>query len=316
VSMPTVAEYLPKVEAATTTESVSVFAPYWRYMVEGFPPERSGETSNVYAFGSLRLDEVEASAMEAASLLARKHAIKRARDRSGLSAQEHYVAAARRFFDRAVKDRHLGYNPAREVKKPKRNAPLRRALSNEELRDLWRVAATTGSDPKLDVLLCAFHLETGARREGALNLRWDYIKPTSKVVVLDEKFAKKRDQPVSGRLLRALQAHAMERVGPGIKPFDQVFRYKNGTPLTRRRYNSLFERVQRELGWAAEMGCSIHALRTTAITNIEKVSGSYSLAQEFAGHARQRPTDTYITVTLDDVRRAVGILTGEHDPTF
>jgi integrase len=314
--MPTVAEYLPKVEAATSDESVSVFAPYWRYMVEGFPPPpRSGSETNVYAFGGLPLDAVEASAMEAASRLARKHAVRRARDRDGLSAQEHYVAAARRFFDRAVQDRHLDYNPAQHVKKPRRNPPLRRALSNSELRDLWHVAATTGSDPAGDLLILRFHLETGARREGALNLRWDYIKPTSKLVVLDEKFAKKRDQPVSSRLLASLQAHALERVGPDIKPTDQVFRYKNGTPLTRRRYNSLFERVQRELGWAAEMGCSIHALRTTAVTNIEKVS-SYAVAQVFAGHARQRPTDTYITVTLDDVRRAVGILTGEHDPSF
>ena len=49
--------------------------------------------------------------------------------------------------------------------------PSRRRLDHPEIEELVNAVRTTSNDPDLDLLLIRFHLESGARREGALNLR-------------------------------------------------------------------------------------------------------------------------------------------------
>jgi len=75
------------------------------------------------------------------------------------------------------------------------------------LRALFRLGAaaglidtvrTTSRDPDLDLLVLRFHLESGARREGALNLRRGDIDMRRATVWLREKGGE-REQPVSPR---------------------------------------------------------------------------------------------------------------------
>jgi integrase len=63
------------------------------------------------------------------------------------------------------------------VKKPRRPASRRRGFSDEELSQLFEVTRSGGDDPVLDSLLLRFHLETGARRGGALALRRRDLDP-------------------------------------------------------------------------------------------------------------------------------------------
>jgi site-specific recombinase XerD len=74
-------------------------------------------------------------------------------------------------------------------------------------------------------------------------------------------------------------------------------------PLTRRRYNSLFERVQDALPWAARLGVSVHWLRHTTLTDISNAAGS-RVAALYAGHEERSVTDVYTVPTFDDLRRA------------
>jgi integrase len=57
-------------------------------------------------------------------------------------------------------------------------------------------------------LLTEFHLETGARREGALNLALDDLDERRSTVWLHEKFSKEREQPISPSLLARIKALA------------------------------------------------------------------------------------------------------------
>jgi len=75
-------------------------------------------------------------------------------------------------------------------------------------------ARTTSNDPDLDLLVLRFHLESGARREGALNVRVGDLDARRATVWLREKGDSEREQPVSPSLLALLERHAEARGRP------------------------------------------------------------------------------------------------------
>lgn len=85
-------------------------------------------------------------------------------------AAEHLIGALRCLYRHAVADGLIAAerNPAIAVAKPRRLASTRRALPDECLVEINQVAASTGNDPDLDMLLLRLHTETACRRGGAL----------------------------------------------------------------------------------------------------------------------------------------------------
>lgn len=170
----------------------------------------------------------------------------------------------------------------------------------------------TSADPDLDLLLVRFHLESGARREGALNLTLDRIDTHRCTVWLLEKFDAKREQPISPPLVAALEDHASGRGAcSGEHP---VLRSSTGRPITRRRYNTLFERAQAHLDWTKHTPVTAHVLRHTALTRVERLAG-FAVAARFAGHSNSLSvTGTYIKAGISEVAAAIQTLTGERHP--
>jgi len=300
----TVAEYLPKVRNAATDGKRKTYATYWRYLVE-----QHGEKS---------LSDVKTSTLQALSLYAKTHAVKRSNSRNGTSAQESCVSALRCFFALAVADGLIEKSPGAAMKKPTRQPSDRRAFSDEEVVTLYTVTSTGGDDPVLDTLLLRFHLETGARRGGALALRRRDLNVARQCVRLREKNEKQREQPVSKTLLDALIEHCDAR--GARSPEDAVFRHRPkrgrnaGIAITRRRYNTLVGRWGKSIPWVQELGVSIHWCRHHATSSIERIAG-YGVARAFAGHSGgDEVTTTYIKANLGEVARAVAIYTGEPHP--
>jgi integrase len=160
-------------------------------------------------------------------------------------------------------------------------------------------------------LLIRFHLESGARREGALNLRLRDLDGRRSTVWLREKFGIEREQPISPSLLRALESHSSTRGATAAE--NSVLRGRSGRPITRRRYNTVFDRARTCLPWAERTPVSAHVLRHTAITAIERHAG-FAVAQAFAGHSASSVTGTYTRARLAEVAAAVAALTGETHP--
>jgi integrase len=140
------------------------------------------------------------------------------------------------------------------VAKPRRRASSRPALPEARLAEINQVAATTGDDPALDTLLLRFHTETACRRGGALSVRRIDLDPVQCLVRLREKGGTERWQPVSPTLMRHLLAHWDERGDGDAASNGQLLRYRNGQPLTRRRYDTLWRRVGRHLPWVVTQG--------------------------------------------------------------
>ena len=300
----TVAEYLPQVQDASTDGKKKTYATYWRLLVA--------------KHGNKPVADITTSTLEALALYAKRNAVQRSNSRNGTSAQENCVAALRCYFALAVADGLIESNPASAVKKPSRTPSDRRSFTDDEVATLYMVTSTGGDDPILDTLLLRFHLETGARRAGALALRCRDLDARRQCIRLREKNEKQRWQPVSKTLLDALYEHCDAR--GSVSPEDTVFRHRPergqnvGVPVTRRRYNTLVERWGKSIPWVRELGVSIHWCRHHAISSIERIAG-YGVARAFAGHSGVgEVTTTYIKAQLPEVARAVAIYTGETHP--
>jgi integrase len=242
-------------------------------------------------------------------------AVARARRRrpgcDGRASEEACVTALRALFGRAELGGFVVRSPAAGLVKPRRRASRRRPLDDTETRELVDAVRATSRDPDLDLLVVRFHLESGARREGALGLRLRDLDRRRSTAWLREKFSAEREQPLAPSLLDALVDHATGRGATGGE--DHVFRTAAGRPISRRHYNTLFDRARTALVWAARTPVSAHALRHTAITAVARVAG-YPVAQAFAGHAPPSVTGSYMRVGIGEIAAAVAVLTDEAHP--
>lgn len=242
---------------------------------------------------------------------ARARAQARRPDSMGRASAETCVAALRALYARAVAAGIAVTNPAAMLTKPRRVRSRRRALGDREVGELVDAVRTTSRDPDLDLLLLRFHLESGARRQGALGLRNRDLDPLRSTVWLREKNGDEREQPISPSLLRHLARFSLQR-GEG-QPDEPIFRTVDGAPLSARRYDTLFARARPALPGLGRVPVSAHVLRHTAITAIGRIGG-YPAAQAFAGHTAPTVTGRYLHASLVEVAAAVAIMTGEAHP--
>jgi integrase len=301
VQMPTVAEYLPQVIAAAGPGARRTYGNYWTRMAA--------------LWGDRRLDAIAATDIEALQRDAAATAVSRRNGRGGRHAGEHVIAATRAFFVRAIADGLIAAaaSPAHQIAKPRRLPTARRALTPRELGEINQVARTSGNDAILDALLLRLHTETACRRGGALTLRRIDLDPDQGLVRLREKGETLRWQPISLDLASHLVDHADNR--GAVLASDQLLRYRDGRPLTSRRYDHLWKRIGDRLPWVAAQGISTHWLRHTTLTWVERNFG-YGIARAYAGHTDKAgpATTTYIKADLQAVATALAALTGQPRP--
>ncbi|MFG1928756.1 tyrosine-type recombinase/integrase [Cryptosporangium sp. NPDC048952] len=295
---PTFAEYVPVVSAAVRAGTRRVYGSYWKKLV--------------FHWGDRRIDEPTPSEIKTLTEYIRTHVAHRRNARGGSSAAEHFIAALRCLYKQAIDDGLIGEaeNPAKRVEKPRRPPSTRRAVAHDRLAEINEIVATTGNDPELDTLLVRLHT---CRRGGALALRPCDLDVTQCLIRLREKGETTRWQPVSPTLMSFLVRHAEER---GASHEGQLLRYRDGRPITYRRYDRLWARVREHLPWAAALGISTHWLRHTTLTWVERSFG-HAVAREYAGHSdngSEGTTAIYVRATLEEVATALSALVGEPHP--
>lgn len=178
---PTVAGYVEAVAPTFSPGTAATYRSYWRLAVARF-----GERP-VASVGVGDCRAVVADAVDRA---------RRGRPGcDGRSSEEACVTALRALFGRAELDGLIARSPAAGLVKPPRRASRRRPLDDTETRELVDAVRATSRDPDLDLLLVRFHLESGARREGALGLRLGDLDRRRSTAWLREKFSAEREQP-------------------------------------------------------------------------------------------------------------------------
>jgi integrase/recombinase XerC len=296
-ALPTVSAYLAEIEPTFSAATAATYRPYWRLTTD--------------QLGERRLAEITITDLTAVVEQAAARATRNRTGSTGRASRETCIAALRAVFGRAHAAGLVPASPAAMLRKPRRVRSRRRALDDRELADLIDAVRTTSNDPDLDLLVIRFHLESGARREGALNLRRRDLDPARATVWLREKGESEREQPISPALIGLLRRHAEGR--GALRPDDPVLRTSSGIPVTARRYDTLFARARSCLAWAERIPVSAHVLRHTAITAVGRLAG-YPVAQAFAGHAPPSVTGRYLHASLAEVAAAVEMLTGQPHP--
>ncbi|HYS34529.1 MAG TPA: site-specific integrase, partial [Pseudonocardiaceae bacterium] len=298
---PTFAEYIPVVRAATGPGANRTYGSYWNRISD--------------AYATRRLDEVAATDIE---ILMRKtiaNTVARRNSRGGSYAGEHLLAAIRALYTRAIADGliHPHGNPTADIRKPRRPANNRRALTSPELAAINHTATTTGDDPVLDTLLLRLHHETACRRQAAILLQEDDLDEQWCLLRLREKNQAIRWQPISPTLTHTLAEHHTHR-STGQPSTGRLLRYHDGSPLTTRRYDHLWRRIGHHLPWVAAQNISIHWLRHTTLTWVERHYG-HGIARAYAGHtSKTDTTSTYTKANLADIATALSAMTGEPHP--
>lgn len=298
----TVAEYLPTVAAAYLPRTRRTYNSYWTLTVE--------------LLGELALDRVTIEDLMGVAEEAARRARVRRPGSDGRASRESCVAAMRAIFARALKAGLVSSNPALLVDKPRRLPNRRRALSPVELDELWEAVTATTRDPELDLLLLRFHLESGARRMGAINLRVRDLDEGRQTIWLREKFGAEREQPISRSLLEAISRIAVARGASRLDdPAFRILHPRGGrcSAVSDRTYDRIFTRAQERVSWAHRTPLTAHVLRHTAITAVERIAG-FAVAQAFAGHTPGSVTGTYTKADISEVAAAVAALTGETHP--
>ena len=300
--VPTFAEFVPLVAAATSEGTRKAYGTYWNRIIE--------------MWGGRRLDEPTPLEIEMLGRQLRAARVQRGSDRGGGSTEEHFIGAMRGVYRRAITNGLLpdGCNPAAKVPKPRRQASNRHAIPDQRLADISQVAGSGGDDPILDSLILRLHEETACRRGGALNLRPIDLDQEQCLIRLREKGGTERWQPVSPTLMGHLTRHAADR---DASTTGQLLRYRNGKPVTRRRYDSLWDRIGKTLLWVAVQGVTAHWIRHTTLTWVERNFG-YAVARAYAGHNDTNhnagTTTTYVRASVHEVAAALAALTSEPHP--
>jgi integrase/recombinase XerC len=299
---PTFDEYVPRVAAAVSPGTRRVYSSYWRRICRHW--------------GARPIVEPTPLEIKQLAEQIRGDVVVRRNSRGGRSAAEHLIAAMRCVYRHAVMDGLIreADNPAAKVAKPRRLSSTRRAIAETHLAEIIHIAATTGNDPALDALLIRLHLETACRRGGALALRLRDLDPDQCLIYLREKGGTSRWQPVSPTLMRHLLAHHHDR-GDASRD-GPLLRYRDGRPLTYRRYDHLWLRIGRYVPWVAAQQISTHWLRHTTLTWVERTF-SYAVARAYAGHSGRGDvgtTMTYVRAEMQEVATALAVLTGEPHP--
>lgn len=107
--------------------------------------------------------------------------------------------------------------------------------------------------------------------------------------------------------------HAYERHAPAG---ERLLRYRDGRPITHRRYGHLWVRIGQRLPWVATQQVSTHWLRHTTLTWVER-NFSYATARAYAGHTdadNSATTTTYVRAEIQEVAAALAALTCEPHP--
>ncbi|GAA0475744.1 hypothetical protein Aca07nite_84750 [Actinoplanes capillaceus] len=301
-SVPTFNEYVPRVTAVVSPGTRRVYDTYWRRVNE--------------RWGDRRIDEPTPLEIRQLAEDIRRTVVKRRNARGGRTAAQHLISALRCLYRHAVADRLINEadNPAARVAKPRRQPSTRRAIPAPRLAEIIEIAGSTGDDCDLDLLILRLHVETACRRGGALAVHRADLDREQCLVRLHEKGETVRWQPISPTLATALATHYEHRGGAQVQ--GPLLRYRDGRPITRRRYDYLWQRLGRHLPWVATQQVSTHWLRHTTLTWVERHFG-YAVARAYAGHAGTgdaAATTTYIKADIEEVAEALSALTGEPHP--
>ncbi|MGA6205494.1 tyrosine-type recombinase/integrase [Nocardia testacea] len=296
-------QFIPHILATESAAQQECYGAYWRLLLT--------------EWGSRRLADPTPTEILQLMNQYKARAVIRSNWRGGSAATRNLLHGIRRLYRLAELDGLItpAANPATKVPMPPKLESTRHALTPHQVAELGRIAIETGNDPELDALIVRLHIETACRRHAALALRVDDLSRDDSTVLLHHKGGVDAWHPITPLLMTRLRDHVAHRGAASAPARHQVLRTRNGKPITDRRYDNLHNRFHRNLAWADAKGVTVHWLRHTTLTYVERHYGE-AIARRYAAHKNTglSATPIYTTASLPECAEALSALTGQPHP--
>lgn len=218
-----------------------------------------------------------------------------------------HLASLRHALNTALKWGHLSASPLVHVKPlPEDNERTRVISADEEVRLL---AAAADSRNKALRPLIIIALETCARPEELLGLRWNDVDLERRLVTFTKTKAKRtRHVPLTRRAIDALEQLGTRFAG------EWVFTYRGGQWKDQRAaFRSACKTAGIRYGLAVEGGLVFRDTRRTAITRLAERGVPASTIQRWSGHSTLSMVQRYVAVSDEAVRAVADALDWERD---
>ena len=255
--------------------------------------------------GGLRLDKVDR--IVADDLIAYHF-------RRGYQNVGQLLAVMKQAFDYAEDAAYIGRNPFAKVTAPK--VTRRETIALTEAQRGRMLIAAEGTP------LCAlWHLYSrlALRRGEGLALRWTDIDEEHATIMIRQNRTRvgkvvhtgtpktprgARIAPLPADVLAMLWEIKAAQIRTGIFPV-YVFLGSDGQPIRAGQLDTAWEHLKARAGLPTQ--ATIHGLRHTALTLLEKAHAPPSIVQALAGHSSATMTRHYTDhTTVEDLRRAIG----------
>lgn len=226
-----------------------------------------------------------------------------------------HLSALRQFYQFLVSEGWAKSNPTATIDAPRRQRPLPKILTEEEILRLLEVAGAQ-TDPegfRLNAMLETLYA-SGLRVSELISLPFTAIHPNKTFLLIKGKGGKERIVPISEPALRALKSYLTVRptflAKAGVKGQKWLFpsNSKEGH-LTRQRFGQLLK----ELALASNLDpnkLSPHVVRHAFATHLLRHGADLLAIQKLLGHADLSTTQIYTHVVADHLKDLVN----DHHP--
>jgi integrase/recombinase XerC len=208
------------------------------------------------------------------------------------------LAAIKTFFRFLMRERVLSSNPAAGIRAPKREKPLPRAMSVDEVnRFFQRNRDMTKRDAAIFELLYSSGLRVGeltGLHLGDLDLKNGWVRVIG-------KGNKERYAPIGSRALKALEDYMPLRAltamrNASVEARDALFLNSRGGALSSRSIRRILKRYLDSAGQARD--ASPHTFRHSFATHLLHGGADLRSIQELLGHSSLSTTQRYTKVDL------------------
>lgn len=206
----------------------------------------------------------------------------------------------RAFFKWAVKNDHVGSNPASDLELPKVEHRLpKAALTITEAEAVLAIPDLSTASGVRDRAMLETFYGTGIRRAELARLNWrDLDVERRTLMVRQGKGRKDRMVPIGSRALAWVDRYLIEvRPRFAVEPDDgTLFLTVDGTPFSLDRLTQLVREYVQRSGVAKEGAC--HLFRHTLATLMLEGGADIRYIQAMLGHAELSTTQIYTQVSI------------------
>jgi site-specific recombinase XerD len=222
----------------------------------------------------------------------------------GHSSRSNMLCTLRTFYRWAVEQEYVAMSPAATFKTPKRPAPLPRALTLDQVRQLVAyLRAGDGRRARRDEALLLSSLYAGLRAAELAGLRWPMIDLAGGVInVRISKGGKGRAVKIHQALAQVLANWREVQATGDTAPVFSL----DSTPIQPNRVG----KIARRIALATGLPLTAHSLRHTFATHALRRGGNLYSVSKALGHAQVKQTEIYIAADESDTEAAVDSLPG------